>query len=82
MGEDQFDDLQLNGLITFGTLDEIAWDFNRAKMMDVMKDLEINFELLPPQPSRKSGQSRKKKKTKVQYYAKLELARNLKISWI
>ena len=36
-----------------------------SEMMEVMKDREVwrlNLELLPPQPSRKSGQWRKKKK--------------------
>ena len=37
-------------------------------MMEVMEDREVwrlNLELLPPQPSRKSGQWRKKKKKKL-----------------
>ena len=59
MGEDQLDDLELDGTITLRILDGIAWDFVQAKMMEVMEDREVwrlNLELLPPQPSRKSGQ--------------------------
>ena len=65
MGEDQLDDLELDGPITLRILDAgTAWDFTQAKMMEVMKDREVwrlNLELLPPQPSQKSGQWRKKK---------------------
>ena len=34
MGEDQLDDLELEGLLTFRILDGISWDFN----MDVAKE--------------------------------------------
>ena len=59
MGEDQLDDLELDGPITLRILDGTAWDFTQAKMMEVMEDREVwrlNLELLPPQPTRKSGQ--------------------------
>ena len=65
MGEDQLDDLEIDEPITLRILDGSAWDFSQTKMMEVMKDRKVwrlNFELLPPQPSRKSGQWRKKKK--------------------
>ena len=58
MGEDQSDDLELDGPITLRILDGIAWDFAN-EMMEVMEDREVwqlNLELQPPQPSRKSGQ--------------------------
>ena len=51
MGEDQSDDLELDGPITLRILE--------SEMMEVMEDREVwrlNLELLPPQPSRKSGQ--------------------------
>ena len=31
MGEDQLDDLELDGLITLRIMDETAWDFTQAK---------------------------------------------------
>ena len=58
MGEDQSDDLELDGPITLRILDGIAWDFAN-EMMEVMEDREVwrlNLELMPPQPSWKSGQ--------------------------
>ena len=54
MGEDQSDDLELDGPITVRIL-----DLHPSEMMDVMEDREVwrlNLELLPPQSSRKSGQ--------------------------
>ena len=63
MGKDHLDDLELNGPITLRILNGIAWDFTSSKMMDVMEDREmwrLNLELLPPQPSWKSGKRKKK----------------------
>ena len=58
MGEDQLDKLELDGMITLMILDGIAWDF--AKRNDGGdEDREVwrlNLELLPLQPSQKSGQ--------------------------
>ena len=51
--------------ITRRILDEIAWNFTPSEMMDMTEDREVwllNLELLPPQPSRKRGQWKKKKK--------------------
>ena len=58
-GEDQLDDLELDGPATLRILDKIAWDFIQSKMMDEMEDREVwqlNLKLLPPQPSRNNGQ--------------------------
>ena len=57
MGEDQSDDLELDGPITLRILDRLG--LRPSEMMEVMEDREVrrlNLELLPPQPSRKSGQ--------------------------
>ena len=49
-------------------IEDLRWNrlgLRPSEMMEVMKDREVwrlNLELLPPQPSRKSGQWRKKKK--------------------
>ena len=54
MVEDQSDDLELDGPIALRILDGVP-----SEMMEVMEDREVwrlNLELLPPQPSRKSGQ--------------------------
>ena len=61
MGEDQSDDLELDGPITLRILDGIAWvdGIRPSEIMEVMEDRKVwrlNLELLPPQPSRKSGQ--------------------------
>ena len=60
MGEDQLDDLEVNGQITLRILDGTAWNFTLgSETMDVMEDREVwwlNLELLPRQPSRKNGQ--------------------------
>ena len=48
-------------------IEDLGWNrlgLRPSEMMEVMKDREVwrlNLELLPPQPSRKSGQWRKKK---------------------
>ena len=52
-------------------IDDLGWNrlgLRPSEMMEVMEDREVwrlNLELLPPQPSRKSGQWRKKKKKKI-----------------
>ena len=62
MGKDQLDDLELyfiDGPITLRILDGIALDYYPSEIIKVMEDREVwrlNLELLPPQPSRKSGQ--------------------------
>ena len=49
-------------------IEDLGWNrlgLRPSEMMEVMEDREewrLNLELLPPQPSRKSGQWRKKKK--------------------
>ena len=49
-------------------IEDLGWSrlgLRPSEMMEVMEDREVwrlNLELLPPQPSRKSGQWRKKKK--------------------
>ena len=49
-------------------IEDLGWNrlgLRPSKMMDVMEDREVwrlNLKLLPPQPSRKSGQWRKKKR--------------------
>ena len=49
-------------------IEDLGWNrlgLRPSEMMEVMEDLEVwrlNLELLPPQPSRKSGQRRKKQK--------------------
>ena len=51
-------------------IEDLGWNrlgLRPSEMMEVMEDREVwrlNLELLPPQPSRKSGQWRKKKKKK------------------
>ena len=53
MGEDQLDDLELDGQITLRILDGNACDFP-SEMMVVKEDREVwrlNLELLTPQPS-------------------------------
>ena len=50
MGEDQSDDLELDGPITLRILNGIAWAKSQG-MMEVMEDREVwrlNLELLPP----------------------------------
>ena len=59
MGEDQSDDLELDGPITLRILRWNRMGLRPSEMMEVMEDREVwrlNLELLPPQPSRKSGQ--------------------------
>ena len=56
MGEDQSDDLELDGPITLKILDGIAWDFAQIEAMEDREVWRPNLELLLPQPSRKSGQ--------------------------
>ena len=52
-------------------IEDLGWNrlgLRPSEMMEVMEDREVwrlNLELLPPQPSRKSGQWRKKKKKKT-----------------
>ena len=59
MGEDQSDDLELDG---HDYIEDLGWNrlgLRPSEMMEVMEDREVwrlNLELLPPQPSRKSGQ--------------------------
>ena len=54
-------------------IEDLGWNrlgLRPSEMMEVMEDREVwrlNLELLPPQPSRKSGQWRKKKKNFVVY---------------
>ena len=65
MGEDPLDDLELDEPITLRILDGIAWDYRPSEMMEVMEDREVwqlNLELLPQQPSRKSGNEERRKK--------------------
>ena len=60
MGEDQSDDLELDGPINY--IEDLGWNrliLRPSEMMEMMEDRELwrlNLELLPPQPSRKSGQ--------------------------
>ena len=52
-------------------IEDLGWNrlgLRPSEMMEVMEDREVwrlNLELLPPQPSRKSGQWRKKKKKTI-----------------
>ena len=58
MGEDQLDNLELDGPITLKILDGIAWT-EPKQMMKVMEDCKVrrlSLELLPLQLSQKSGQ--------------------------
>ena len=57
MGEDQLDDLELDESITLRILDEIAWILLKQNDGgDGRREVwRLNFELLPPQLSRKSG---------------------------
>ena len=61
-------------------IEDLGWNrlgLRPSEMMDVMEDREVwqlNLELLPPQPSRKSGQWRKKKKTMRSYWARQKAA--------
>ena len=53
IGDDQLDNVELDGLMTLKILDEVACDdgCDSSKMMDVMEDREVgwlNLELLPP----------------------------------
>ena len=63
-------------------IEDLGWKclgFHPSEMMDVIEDREVwrlNFELLPPQPSRKSGQWRKKNN---QENVKRELCLNVTI---
>ena len=57
--------------------EDLGWNrlgLHPSEMMEVMEDREVwrlNLELLPPQPSRKSRQWRKKKRTTICLQAKL-----------
>ena len=57
--EDQSNDLALDGP---NYIEDLGWNrlgLRPSEMMEVMEDREVwrlNLELLPPQPSRKSGQ--------------------------
>ena len=64
MGEDQLNDLELEGLITLRILNGIAWDSTQAKWWMWWKTVKCGgliSSLLPPQSSRKSGQWKKTK---------------------
>ena len=70
MGEDQLDDLELDGPITLRILDGIAKDLNPSEMIDVMEDREVwrfNFKLLPPQPSWKSENAERRRKKRYPF---------------
>ena len=60
MGEDQSDDLELDGPTDY--IEDLGWNrlgLHPSEMMEVMEDREVwrlNLELLPPQPLRKSRQ--------------------------
>ena len=57
MGEDQLDNLELDGPITLRILDGIGTSPKRNDGGDGDSEVwRLNLELLPPQPSRKSGQ--------------------------
>ena len=65
MGEDQLDDLELDGPITLRILDGNSLGLHASEMMEVMEDREVwrlNLELLPPQPSRKAGNEERRRK--------------------
>ena len=59
MGEDQLDDLELDGPITLSSLND-RYGLHPSEMIDVMEDREVrrlNLELLPRNPQGKeSGQ--------------------------
>ena len=62
MGEDQLDDLELDGPITLSSLND-RWGLHPSEIMEVMEDREVrrlNLELLPPQPSGKRKRAMKK----------------------
>ena len=63
MGEDQLDELELDGPITLRILIGITWGSIQANdgREEDHEVRRLNLELLPSQPSRKSGQWRKKK---------------------
>ena len=59
MGEDQLDNQELEGPLHIKDLGSNRLGLHPIEMMEVMEDREVwrlNLELLPPQPSRKSGQ--------------------------
>ena len=58
MGKDQLDDRELDAPIRLKMLDGFD-GLHPSEMINVMEDRKIwrfNLKLLPPQPSRKSGQ--------------------------
>ena len=59
MGEDQLDDVELDGPITLRILDGIAWGFAQAKWWIWSKAVDevwwLNLELLPRNPHGKAG---------------------------
>ena len=66
MGEDQLDDLELDGPITLRILGGIAMDFTTSEVMDVIEDREEwrpNLELLPRNFHGKAGNEERKRRS-------------------
>ena len=63
MREDQLDDLELDGPIKLKILDGIAWGFTQTNdgCHERPRNLRLNLELLPSQPSRKSGNEERRR---------------------
>ena len=67
MGEDQSDDLELDGPITLRILDGIAWDFAQAKWWKWWKTLRCGGSILsycPRNPHGKAGNEERRRRSK------------------
>ena len=65
MGEDQSDDLELDGPITLRILDGIAWDFAQAKWWKWWKTVKCGGSILsycPRNPHGKAGNEERRRK--------------------
>ena len=74
MGEDQLDDLELDGPITLRILDGTAWDFTQAKWWRWWKTMRcgfLNSSCCPRNPHKKAGNEEE------EYNLKLETIINL-----
>ena len=81
MGEDQLDDLELDGPITLRILDGNSLGLHASEMMEVMEDREVwrlNLELLPSQPSRKAGNEERRRKRRRGTYNMIYVSEVLK----
>ena len=70
MGEDQSDDLELDGPITLRILDGIAWDFTQAKWWRWWKTVRCGGSILsycPRNPHGKAGNEERRRRVYLQH---------------